>query len=97
MNLSIAELRKYAEENNVCIDTATSKDDIRTMITKQLTTQNNEHTLDLQYLQIHISKINKSISTNRDIIVNLCEHDFISEVSYGDRTQYICRKCGTYQ
>ena len=39
------------------------------------------------------SKLQKNVNQIRSI----CIHEFTPEISYGDKTQYICVKCQTYQ
>ena len=97
MKLSIAELRKQANELQIDISSCTSKEDVSQLITSHLYSCNNDYSSQINHYHEIIKALTSKIDTNISHIQNMCNHEFKPEISYGDRTQWICIKCHVYK
>ena len=97
MKQSIAELRKQANELQIDISSCTSKEDVSQLITSHLYSCNNDYSSQINHYHEIIKGLTSQIDMNISRIQNMCNHEFEQEVSYGDRTQWICIKCHVYK
>lgn len=94
---SIAELRKLATDHNIDISQCSSKEEVTERITKYFYDKNHSLSTQIQTYQDIITNLQSKLNQNVNQIRSICIHEFVPEISYGDKTQYICLKCQTYQ
>ena len=95
--LSIAELRKIATDHNICIDSCTSKESLQQIITNESYKEINDLNTQIEHFESIIVGLKNKQKNTLDIIKSVCVHNYKSEVSYGDRTSWICVYCGMYR
>ena len=64
---------------------------------KTLTSENRHLYNESMILSRKMEEIKVQINENVHKIQQLCHHVYVSEVVYGERTNYICSKCGHYR
>ena len=55
---------------------------------------NHSMTYEIYILERHIQKLKAEIITNNKAISELCDHTYERVCVYGERTKYVCTKCG---
>ena len=64
---------------------------------KTLTSENRDLYNERTILSRKMEEIKVQINENVHKIQQLCHHVYVPEVVYGERTNYICSKCGHYR